>query len=68
MSGNYKLELITGVAVLVFIACFLYTSAGGSYEFNGSDDAGSQKISELTGNTVESFEPLIPQYQPPGGE
>ena len=41
---------------------------GGTHEFSGSDDVGSQKISELTGHPVESFKPLIPQYEPPSGE
>jgi cobalt/nickel transport protein len=68
MIGKYKLELITGIAVIAFIAIFLYVSAGGSHAFSGSDDAGSQKIAELTGHPVESFTPLIPQYVPPSGE
>jgi cobalt/nickel transport protein len=68
MIGKYKLELITVIAVLAFIVLFLYTSAGGKYEFTGSDDAGSQKIGELTGHPVASFTPVIPQYVPPSGE
>jgi len=68
MIGKYKLELITGIVLIAFIAIFLYVSAGGSHEFRGSDDAGSQKIAELTGHPVESFTPLIPQYVPPSGE
>jgi len=65
---RWRLELITAVAVLVFIAIFLIVSAGGNHEFTGSDDVGSQKIAELTGHPVESFKPLIPQYEPPSGE
>jgi cobalt/nickel transport protein len=68
VSRNWNLELITVVAVLAFIAIFLIISAGGSHDFSGSDDIGSQKISELTGHPVESFKPLIPQYVPPSGE
>jgi cobalt/nickel transport protein len=68
MIRKYTLELITVIAVLAFIVIFLYVSAGGSHEFSGSDDVGSQKIAELTGKTVESFTPLIPPYEPPGGE
>jgi cobalt/nickel transport protein len=68
MIKNYKLELITLITVLAFVALFLYVSAGGSHEFSGSDDVGSQKIAELTGNPVESFTPVIPQYQPPSSE
>jgi cobalt/nickel transport protein len=68
MIKNYKLELITVIAVLAFVVIFLYVSAGGSHEFSGSDDVGSQKIAELTGHPVESFTPVIPQYEPPSGE
>jgi len=68
MIGNYKLEIITLIAVLGFIAVFLSVSSGGEHEFSGSDDVGSEMISELTGNPVESYKPLIPQYEPPSGE
>ena len=68
MIGNYKLEIITLLAILAFIAVFLAVSSGGSHEFSGSDDVGSQKISELTGKSVDSYKPLIPQYEPPSGE
>jgi cobalt/nickel transport protein len=68
MTGNYKLELITVVAILVFIMTFLFISSSGNHEFSGSDDVGSEKIAELTGNPVESYSPLIPQYEPPSGE
>jgi cobalt/nickel transport protein len=68
MIKNWKLELITVVAVLAFVAVFLLVSAGGSHEFSGSDDVGSEKIAELTGHPVDSFTPLIPQYVPPSGE
>ena len=68
MIGNYKLELITAIAVIAFVVIFLWVSAGGSHEFSGSDDVGSQKIAELAGHPVASFTPVIPQYKPPGGE
>lgn len=68
MIGNYKLEILTVIAILGFIAVFLAVSSGGGHEFSGSDDVGSDKISELTGQPVESFKPLIPQYEPPSGE
>jgi cobalt/nickel transport protein len=68
MKRNWTLEIITAVAVLAFVAVFLFVSAGGTHEFSGSDDVGSQKISELTGKPVEDYTPLIPQYEPPSGE
>lgn len=68
MIRKYKLELITVMAILSFVLSFLFISAGGTHEFSGSDDVGSQKIAELTGHPVESFTPLIPQYEPPSGE
>jgi cobalt/nickel transport protein len=68
MIQNRKLELITLVAVLGFIIVFLMVSAGGTHEFAGSDNVGSEKIAELTGHSVDSFTPLIPQYVPPSGE
>jgi len=70
MTGirNYSLEIITIIAVLAFIFVFLMVSAGGTHEFSGSDDVGSQKIAELTGKPVDAYQPLIPQYEPPSGE
>jgi len=68
MIRNWTLELITVIAVLAFIGIFLMVSAGGTHEFSGSDDVGSQKIAELTGVSVNSIQPLIPQYIPPSGE
>jgi cobalt/nickel transport protein len=67
MIGKYKLELVTGAAVLIFVILFLYASAGG-YGFHGTDDLGSEKIAELTGHPVTSFTPVLPQYTPPGRE
>jgi cobalt/nickel transport protein len=68
MNGNYKLEIITLIAIFAFIVLFAIISSGGSHEFSGSDDVGSEKISELTGKPVDSYQPLIPQYEPPSGE
>jgi len=68
MIRQYALELITLVAVLAFVAIFLLVSAGGTHAFSGSDDVGSEKIAELTGQPSESFHPIIPQYEPPSGE
>ena len=68
MLRNYTLELITMAAVLAFVGIFLLVSAGGTHEFSGSDDVGSQKIAELTGVSADSIKPLIPQYVPPSGE
>lgn len=68
MIQNRKLEIITAVVVIAFVIAFLAVSTGGTHEFGGSDDVGSQKVAELTGNSVDSFQPLIPQYEPPSGE
>ena len=63
-----KLEVLTLITLLAFIGLFIITSAGGTHEFSGSDDVGSDMIADLTGQSVESFTPLIPQYEPPSGE
>ena len=68
MKKNWTLELITFVAIIVFIVIFLMVSAGGTHEFAGSDNVGSTKIAELSGVSEDSFTPLIPQWQPPSGE
>jgi cobalt/nickel transport protein len=68
MIRNWTLELITAIAILAFISIFLIVSAGGNHEFSGSDDVGSQKIADLTGVSMDSIHPLIPQYIPPSGE
>jgi len=66
--ANKHLEIIAIVAVVLFIIAFLITSGGGEHEFGGSDDVGSELVAELTGMTVDDYEPLIPQYEPPSGE
>lgn len=69
MAKSYLLEILAVVAILGFCAVFLYTSATmKGAEFAGSDNVGSNLIAELTGKPVESFSPLIPQWQPPSGE
>jgi len=68
MFGNRKLEILTLVGLLVFVVLFLVVSGQGGHSFSGSDDVGSEKISQLTGRPIESFQPIIPQYVPPSGE
>ncbi|HVP25914.1 MAG TPA: cobalt transport protein CbiN [Methanomicrobiales archaeon] len=68
MFQNRKLELLTVFATIGFVVLFLVVSAQPGHEFSGSDDVGSQMVSQLTGHPVDSFTPLIPQYVPPSGE
>jgi len=69
MAQKYFLEILAVVAVLVFCGLFLYTSSTmEGAEFAGSDNVGSGLIAQLSGKSVESFTPLIPQYEPPSGE
>jgi len=69
MSFKYKLEVLTVIAIVAFCAIFLYTNSTMSgAAFSGSDNVGSGLIAKLTGNPVENFQPLIPQWQPPSGE
>jgi cobalt/nickel transport protein len=69
MAKNYILEILAVAAILGFCAVFLYTSSTmAGAEFAGSDNVGSNLIAELTGKDVESFTPLIPQWEPPSGE
>ncbi len=69
MVKTYLLEILTAVAILAFIAIFLYTSSTmEGAEFAGSDNVGSGLIAELSGKDPESFAPLIPQWEPPSGE
>jgi cobalt/nickel transport protein len=66
---RYRLEAIALASVVVFIGLFLYTTtAAPGAEFAGSDNVGSSQIAALTGREVESFTPLIPQWEPPSGE
>lgn len=69
MAYKYRLEILAGIAIIAFCALFLYTSTTMSgAEFAGSDNVGSGLIAELSGKPVDSFTPLIPQYEPPSGE
>jgi len=69
MAYRYTLEILTGIAIVAFCAMFLYTSASLSgAEFAGSDNVGSGLIAELSGKPVDSFTPLISQWEPPSGE
>jgi len=69
MAKNYRLEILTVAAIAGFCLLFLYTSSTmQGAEFAGSDNVGSGLIAELSGKDVESFSPLIPQWEPPSGE
>jgi cobalt/nickel transport protein len=69
MKFRYTLEVLTIAAIVAFCAVFLYTSSTMSgAEFAGSDTAGSGLIAKLSGNPVENFPPLIPQWEPPSQE
>ena len=69
MAQKYFLEILTVVAILAFCGLFLYTSSMiTGAEFAGSDNVGSGLIAELSGKPVDSFAPLIPQWEPPSGE
>ena len=69
MAQKYFLEVLAVVAVLIFCGLFLYTSSTmEGAEFAGSDNVGSGLIAQLSGKSVESFTPIIPQYEPPSGE
>lgn len=69
MAQKYLLEMLTVVAILAFCGIFLYTSSTHEgAEFAGSDNVGSSLIAELSGKPMDSFTPLIPQWEPPSGE
>jgi cobalt/nickel transport protein len=69
MAKSYLLEILTLVAIAAFIGIFLFTSSTmEGAEFAGSDNVGSGLIADLSGKDVESFTPLIPQWEPPSGE
>ena len=69
MVYKYSLEILAGIAIVGFCALFLYTSATMSgAEFAGSDNVGSGLIAQLTGTSVDDFQPLVPQWVPPSGE
>ena len=69
MAKGYLLEILAVVAIAAFIGIFLFTSSTlQGAEFAGSDNVGSGLIAEISGKDVESFTPLIPQWEPPSGE
>jgi cobalt/nickel transport protein len=69
MVQKYLLEILAVVSILAFCGVFLYTSSTmKGAEFAGSDNVGSNLIAELSGKPVDSFAPLIPQWEPPSGE
>lgn len=69
MAQNYILEILAVVAVLGFCGLFLSTSSTmDGAEFAGSDTVGTGKIAELSGKPLDSFAPLVPQWEPPSGE
>jgi cobalt/nickel transport protein len=69
MKFRYSLEIITIIAILAFCAVFLFTSpTTGNFGFTGSDTAGSNLIAQISGKPVEDFQPLVPQWKPPGTE
>jgi cobalt/nickel transport protein len=69
MKFRYTLEILAVIAIVVFIAAFLYTSSTmRGAEFAGSDTVGSGLIAELSNTSEENFQPLIPQWEPPSGE
>jgi len=68
MFEKRKLEILTLIGIFVFVILFMIVSGQSGHEFSGSDDVGSEKIAELTGKSVDSFTPVIPQYEPPSGE
>jgi len=69
MAYKYILEILAVIAVGIFCALFLYTSAiMTDAKFAGSDNAGSGLIAELSGTLKENIHPLIPQWVPPSGE
>jgi cobalt/nickel transport protein len=69
MAYKYTLEILTVIAIGAFCALFLYTSATmNGAEFAGSDNVGSGLIAELSGTSLENFQPIIPQWEPPSTE
>jgi cobalt/nickel transport protein len=69
MKFKYTLEALTVIALVGYCTVFLYTSSTMSgAEFGSSDNASSGLIAELSGIPLKNFQPLIPQWEPPGGE
>jgi cobalt/nickel transport protein len=69
MKFRYTLEVIAVISIVVLSVLVLYPGPDGYGEkFVGTDTAGSYAIAELSGTPLENFQPLIPQWKPPGTE
>jgi cobalt/nickel transport protein len=69
MAFRYTLEILAIIAVGAFCIVFLYTSSSlNGAEFAGSDEEASMLIANLSGTSLENFQPIIPQWEPPGSE
>ena len=69
MKFRYTLEVVTVIAIVAFSIMFLYSSSNvRGAGFAGTDTIGSQSIAEFSGTPLENFQPLIPQWKPPGTE
>ena len=69
MAFRYTLEILAIIAVGAFCIIFLYTSASmNGAEFAGSDEEASALIANLSDTPLENFQPIIPQWEPPGSE
>ena len=69
MKFSYTLEVLTVIAIVAFSIMFLYSSSNErGAGFAGTDTIGSQSIAEFSGTPLENFQPLIPQWKPPGTE
>jgi cobalt/nickel transport protein len=69
MKFRYTLEILTIITIVAFCVVFLFASTTrNNAEFGGSDTIASGAIAELSGDPVETFQPLIPQWKPPGSE
>jgi len=69
MAFRYTLEILAVIAVGAFCILFLYTSASmNGTEFAGSDEEASALIANLSDTPLENFQPIIPQWEPPGNE
>ncbi len=69
MAHKYVLEILSVTAIAVFCALFLYTSSimhGAA--FSGTDTAGSELAANLSHMPGKNFQPLVPQWVPPGNE
>jgi len=61
-----KLELITLVVIMAFIAAFAYVSSTGNHDWSGSDDQAGMVIDRLTGGTYHPWFHSI--WEPPSPE